>query len=87
MRRLRIEMPENQTKGSIKIIGEVPKSLLPLCQGWLVDTFSEKYWIRCIDPRHNDNQRQIEIEKATSQSTLLNQPERSSLIRRMGIND
>jgi hypothetical protein len=70
-------MPENQTKVNHKIIGEVPKCLLPLCQGWLVDTFSEKYWIRCLDPRHN-NQRRIEIEEATSQSTLLNQPERSS---------
>ena len=71
-------MPENETKVNHKVIGEVPKCLLPICQGWLVDTFSEKYWIRCLDPRHINNQRQIEIEEAASQSALLNQPEGSS---------
>ena len=67
-------MSENQPKDNHKIIGEVTKCLLPLCHGWLVDTFSGKYWIRCLDPRHDD-QWQIEIEEAASQSTLLNQPE------------
>ena len=71
-------MPENQTKVNHEIIGEVQKCLLPLCQGWLVDTFSGKYWIRCLDPKHNTKQRQIEIEEAASQSTFLNQPEGNS---------
>ncbi|MGA9843906.1 MAG: hypothetical protein WBQ25_16500 [Nitrososphaeraceae archaeon] len=71
-------MSENQTIVNHKIIGEVSKCLLPLCQGWLVDTFSGKYWIRCLDPKHNNNQRQIETEEAASQSTFLIQPEQRS---------
>jgi len=71
-------MSENQATSRIKIIGEVSKCLLPLCHGWLVDTFSEKYWIRCLDPKHDNNHRQIETEEAANQSTFLNQSEQCS---------
>ena len=29
-----------------------PARVDPSCKGWLVDSFSGKYWIRCLDPKH-----------------------------------
>ena len=35
------------------IIGETTRCIDPSCNGWIVDSFSGKYWIKCIDPKHN----------------------------------
>ncbi len=68
----------NNTINPINIIGSITTCVHHDCQGRLVDSFSEKYLIRCLDPRHNNKQRQIENEEAASQSTFLNQPEQCS---------
>ena len=69
---------KNNNNNSTNIIGQITTCVHPDCQGWLVDSFSGKYWIRCLDPKHNNNHRQIETEEAASQSTFLNQPEQRS---------
>jgi hypothetical protein len=35
------------------IIGKTTRCIDPSCNGWIVDSFSGKYWIKCIDPKHN----------------------------------
>ncbi|HEY9388006.1 MAG TPA: hypothetical protein VIP70_13275 [Nitrososphaeraceae archaeon] len=36
------------------IIGKTTICIDPDCRGWLVDSFSGKYWIKCLDPKHNN---------------------------------
>jgi hypothetical protein len=38
------------------IIGKTTKCVDTGCNGWLVDSFLEKYWIRCLDTRHNNGE-------------------------------
>jgi hypothetical protein len=35
------------------IIGKTTKCVDAGCNGWLVDSFLGKYWIRCLDTKHN----------------------------------
>jgi hypothetical protein len=37
------------------IIGETAACVDSSCKGWLVDSFSGKYWIKCSDPKHTPN--------------------------------
>jgi hypothetical protein len=58
-----------------KIVASVSKCVTPDCRGWLTDVFAGKYWVRCLDPKHDNNHRQLETEEAATQSIFLNQPE------------
>jgi len=42
-------------KDSRNIVGEISTCVDSTCEGWLVDSFLGKYWIRCKDPRHIEN--------------------------------
>jgi hypothetical protein len=35
------------------VIGETTRCMHQSCNGWIVDSFSGKYWIKCVDPKHN----------------------------------
>ena len=37
------------------IIGNTTRCIDSACKGWLVDTILNKYWIRCLDPKHLNN--------------------------------
>ena len=34
------------------VIGHISNCVDTSCEGWLVDSFSGKYWIKCEDPKH-----------------------------------
>jgi hypothetical protein len=35
------------------VIGKIPRCADPNCMGWLVDSFSGNYFVKCEDPKHN----------------------------------
>jgi hypothetical protein len=53
----------NREENNRHIIGKTTKCVHPTCQGWLVDTFSHKYWIRCIDSKHSKNLNHKKVER------------------------
>ena len=62
-------MSENHNEDN-KIVGTVNRCVNLDCTGWLVDSFSGKYWVRCQDPRHDqqpssdgNNRREIELKE------------------------
>jgi hypothetical protein len=41
-----------------KVIGAINACVDPDCTGWLVDSFLGKYWIECLDARHNRDKKE-----------------------------
>ena len=65
------------------VIGKTTSCFDPGCNGWLVDSFSGKYFVKCEDPKHENSRERVEDGKAASRSTTStsNEPEQSSLLR------
>jgi hypothetical protein len=43
------------------IIGHTSNCLVPDCSGWIVDSFTGKYWIRCEDPKHRHLKSHVDV--------------------------
>ncbi|HEY7082504.1 MAG TPA: hypothetical protein VH500_22675 [Nitrososphaeraceae archaeon] len=55
-----------------KIVGTLYSCIDSNCSGWIVDTLTGKYWIKCMDARHDNQQDKSKasrpyIEAATGQ--------------------
>jgi hypothetical protein len=46
---------DGSNKKSRNVIGQISSCVDSSCQGWLVDSFLGKYWIRCKDAKHIEN--------------------------------
>jgi len=63
------------------IIGRTTRCVDSSCKGWLVDSFlGKKYWIQCIDPKHNTNSN-IDIEKVEEEEGKVTRPANPNLNR------
>ena len=38
------------------IVGTTPECIHHDCKGWLIDSFSGRYWIQCKDPKHQQDE-------------------------------
>jgi hypothetical protein len=45
---------------AINIIGTTTACVHPDCQGWLVDSILGRYFVECLDPKHNVTKKQVE---------------------------
>jgi hypothetical protein len=61
--------PSSEEEENRNIIGKIPTCAAENCTGWLVDSFSGKYFVKCEDPKHENNREQVEDGKAASRST------------------
>lgn len=62
----RTNRPCDDDDSSKAVIGQTSHCVDSSCKGWLVDSFSGKYWIRCNDPKHNryiGNKMQAVVQK------------------------
>ena len=71
----------NEKSGRRIVIGQTTSCFDLSCNGWLVDSFSGKYFIKCEDPKHENSRGRVEEGKAASRSTTStsNEPEQSLL--------
>lgn len=69
-------MAEERSRSELRnIIGETSACVDFSCKGWLVDSFSGRYWIKCSDPKHNANKiakRSGEFNKVVKVAQALN---------------
>ena len=56
-------MAEESRSELRNIIGETAACVDSSCKGWLVDSFSGRYWIKCLDSKHNpDKMRRDQVK-------------------------
>jgi hypothetical protein len=51
------ETIENSSDKTRLTIGSTSRCIDSNCTGWYVDSFAGKYWIQCLDSKHNVNER------------------------------
>ena len=45
---------ENHNSNNFReVVAHVDRCIDQRCSGYLVDSISGKYWVKCLDPRHN----------------------------------
>jgi hypothetical protein len=63
---------QREENSSAIIMGEISRCIDPSCNGWYVDSFLGKYWIKCLDPsHHNQGQKNGEKEEGNHPTTQL----------------
>jgi hypothetical protein len=54
------------------VIGKTTSCYDPSCNGWLVDSFSGKYFIRCTDPKHDQGQNEkVGVEERAAKPIII----------------
>jgi len=56
--------PENKTNNSSFVnivIGTISECLDSDCNGWLVDSIIGKYWVQCLDSKHNTSDKKVKM--------------------------